>query len=102
MHRRAEDDAALLLSGLAPEGDEVRALLAGARLAYEQDPRRFTELDLQTPILGFLPAEGGVRRDEGQRSPREMQDLEASDRAAGAELFRAAEQWRQESGWEPD
>lgn len=90
-HSKARSDCGRLLDGKAPTTDNIRVLLAAARLAYGEDSEKYKTKDVHTLILKRVPAiqakgvRGNTRSKDGQ--PGEASDLDAYDRATGEKLF---------------
>lgn len=85
-NKRAEEDAATFLDKWQPKSEDVRILLAGARLAYARDALKYRENGVHKRIINRIPKKTGVRVEEKRHQPKELEALEAHDRKTGAGL----------------
>jgi len=80
--RQSVENATNLLSDGAVKGRSPRLLLASARLAYEQSPEKYDEVNAHERVLRLI-------EDEQQRGVRRVEpEEEQHDLAAGRELFK--------------
>ena len=78
-----------ILIGLSPPSGEVRTLVAGARLAFDQDPERYRKASMgaSTPQELVLARAKADRTDEPRAEEVDVSPGSDADRSAGAALF---------------
>lgn len=100
-HAAARNAASDLLKDFNPSRRDVRLVLAAARLAFEQNPQKYsqpaptpppgatTRKDVHERVVAWVLVNQkvGVRSSTRRAAPELMQELDTADRAAGIELF---------------
>jgi hypothetical protein len=79
----ARTTAKRLLLGREPLTSSIRPLLAGARLAFEDEPRTYVEKNASQLVLGVVEQDRAIRAG----GPVAEVDIAPPDRAAGRALF---------------
>lgn len=82
---RAEEDAGLL-ENWQPKSENLRTLLASARIAFAADPAKYEPGGVHSRVLNHIPRRTGIRAEQHSGRTGELQSIEVRDRDTGRAL----------------